>query len=305
MKLPDEWKVFERHVTEKVKTYCDNQIWNKPYAEFAAWLNNFKDNNKDRYTALHFLDALVYRSKAMARASYSRYLSLSLRQFLIDEQRLELTISLSEWRKYLSTGWGGSINLRFCAVKLDGDSGDSGDNMIRLMTGGLVSEKLLTDVKSLSHLEKNTIIVFVDDFMGSSHQFCDFADEIDLKCILEQHVCIFAPFMAMSSGVARLKEKYSHLKVQPLEVLGSDLSFFYQSDKYFRNDTLNNNDDFRSHLLEMKRRHAPKMSDWLGREEAGLCVAFEWGAPNQTFPLLWMTHSKVNENWQRLFWRRN
>ena len=69
MNLPNNSVAFKTIVIEKVKTYCDTNIWPYSFEQFAAWLNNF-DDDLEEYLALQIIDNLIVRSNNMAKSAY-------------------------------------------------------------------------------------------------------------------------------------------------------------------------------------------------------------------------------------------
>ena len=65
MKLPVNSENFKEIVLEKIRTYCDTNIWPFEYDYFAAWLNNF-DCPIEEYLALQMLDNLIVLSISSA-----------------------------------------------------------------------------------------------------------------------------------------------------------------------------------------------------------------------------------------------
>lgn len=306
MKLPSEWKVFARYVMGNIQTYCDSQIWTKQYNDYVAWLNNFKGNDLDFYVALHLLDSLIFRSNAMVESSYCRFLNLDLRSFLVDHQIINRSVSIKTWRSNLQKGSRKPKNLYFSGVKLKNDKGDSGEHIVRILSGNIVSQRLFVGRDELSGISTHgSVIVLVDDFAGSGDQFISYANEINLSSLSDLHTIVYAPFMAIPAGVERIKKDLPKISIMPLETLGQECGFFYQEGSHFKNDMNNSANDFKQHIISMKSRYAGSLPDWLGRDNSSLCVAFEWGCPNQTFPILWMQYSPSHERWQPLFRRRS
>jgi len=113
MQLPSDSEVFKEVVIEKIKTYCDTDIWPFEYEIFMAWLSNF-DCKIEEYLALQMLDSLIIRSYEMAKASYARLLYGPVRQYLVQNTPIQ-TGSIQQWKTHLTKG---SLNgqLRFVMV---------------------------------------------------------------------------------------------------------------------------------------------------------------------------------------------
>lgn len=298
MHLPENFEQFKTVVLEKVKTYCDSNIWPFEYEKFCGWLNNF-DQPLEEYLALQVLDSLIVRSKEMAIASYSRLLSCELRQFIFENTEVNPG-SIDNWMKKIKQG---SLNkdIRFAPVRLSKDQGESGGSIYRML-----SDLISTERYALNSANSNPkVIILIDDFIGSGDQFSDFAKEFGLSKHLQSSDVIYTPMMAFSKGIDKIKREYPDLVIIPAEHLyESDGLFFGDDTKMFKNDPKNSIADVRRYLEIMKRKYAPKISNWHGYEEAALPLSFEWGCPNQAPSILYMEYSSEKNNWNRLFNRR-
>ena len=298
MHLPENFEQFKTAVLEKIRTYCDSNIWPFEYEKFCGWLNNF-DQPLEEYIALQMLDSLIVRSKEMAIASYSRLLSCELRQYIVENTDVNPG-SIESWKKKLKQG---SLNkdIRFTPIRLSNDQGESGGSIYRMMSSILSTERYAL-TNSTKHPQ---VIILIDDFIGSGDQFITFADEFELNKYLESSHVIYTPLMALSEGIVRIKSEYPSLNVLPAELLDNSDGLFYGKDtELFKNDPRNTIADVKEYLECMKIKYAPKISNWLGYEKAAIPVSFEWGCPNQAPSILYMENSSKRENWNRLFNRR-
>ncbi|AUZ83797.1 phosphoribosyltransferase-like protein [Methylophaga nitratireducenticrescens] len=298
MQLPENFEQFKSVVLDKIKTYCDSNIWPFDYEDFSGWLHNF-DVDLEEYIALQLLDSLIVRSYDMAKASYSRLLFGSLRQYLIDHTTLPIG-SIQQWKKHLKSG---SLKnqVRFAPVRLLEDQGESGGAIYRLM-----SSDIDTDGYSFSKSQlQPELLILVDDFIGSGSQFENFAKEFDLSDKLSKFKVIYCPLMAFSDGIQKISVEYPSLVVLAGEYIDETDSLFRGAgDQPFRNDPINTVADVRAYLEVMKDKYAPNMTNWFGFESASLPVLFEWGCPNQTPSILYMNYSRRKVNWNKLFNRR-
>ena len=299
MELPENWPSFKRIVIEKLKTYCDTKLWPFPYEELASWLSNF-DDEKDEYIALQLLDSLIVRSNDMAKSCYARLLHSSLRQLLLEKELIP-SLSIPQWKVKLKNGEL-KDQIRFASVRTARDDGESGSVIYRLL-----SSEVETNLYSLTRTTSiPPVIILIDDFIGSGKQFIDdFAPEFDLNNKLKESTVIYCPLIAYEDGIENLQKRFPSLHLLPGEILKKSASLFSEdSSKQFKNDQINTVEDIKSHFEKMKRKFAPKMDMWFGFESACLPLAFEWGCPNQTPSILWMSYSSERENWKKLFSRR-
>jgi hypothetical protein len=298
MQLPNNSEAFKSIVVEKIKTYCDTNIWPFEYESFSAWLNNFKCKTEE-YVALQILDHLIVRSYEMAKASYARLLHGEIRQHLLESTDLDVG-SIQKWKSHLTKGTL-CQKLRFAPVKLDSDQGESGSVIYRML-----SKEIDTSRYSLARAKQTPeVLILIDDFIGSGSQFDEYAKEISLIEQLKKTHIIYCPLIGFEVGIDLIKSNYPALHILPAEyIFKSDSLFFKGNGIYFKNDQINTITDVEKFLSAMKIKYAPKMPNWFGFDEAGLPLAFEWGCPNQTPALLYLMNSKNNSNWNQLFSRR-
>ncbi|RPA64104.1 hypothetical protein EGC86_02195 [Shewanella frigidimarina] len=299
MLLPNNSEAFKIIVIEKIKIYCDTNIWPFEYEQFTAWLNNF-DCKIEEYIALQFLDNLIVRSKEMAKASYARLLYGPIRQYLSENTSINVE-TIPKWKEKLRSGEL-SKDLRFCPVKLNSDQGESGSTIYRMLSTAL-------DTNRYSLAKATTppkVIILIDDFIGSGEQFIDFALEFNLEDKIKTTQIIYCPLVGFEIGINHISTLYPKLHILPSEyILKTDSLFYGDDNELFKNDQINTILDVKNFLIGMHKKYASKMPYWFGHEFAGLPLAFEWGCPNQTPSLLYMMKSKKNKNWQQLFSRRS
>lgn len=300
MELPDNWSLFKTVVIEKIKIYCDSNIWPFQHEDFISWLANFNDE-KEEYFALQILDNLIIKSKEMAVAGYSRLLNSEIRQFLIENDLIESS-SMDSWRMKLKDG-GLNKSIRFYPVRTDGDQGESGSFIYRTL-----SSELDTNRYSLSgkNSEQAKAIILVDDFLGSGDQFVDeFAPQFEMIEKIKRFTIIYSPLIAHKSGIEKVLEKYPLINIIPSETVSQDDSLFSnKNSSFFKNDNINSLDEAKKFYMEMGEKYSPKNRFWLGYNDACLPLAFEWGCPNQAPAILWMFASKKQDKWKQLFSRR-
>jgi len=299
MQLPNNSEAFKAMVIEKIKTYCDTNIWPFESEKFTAWLANF-DSKTEEYLALQILDSLIVRSYEMAKASYARLLYGPVRQYLIQNTSIA-TGSIQQWKSHLEDG-ALSNQLRLAPVRLTGAEGESGGVIYRML-----SEELDTNKYSLGKAKKPPeVIILVDDMVGSGKQFIKFSEQFELADKLENTEVLYCPLIGFETGIEAVQRKHPKLKVLPAEyIYKSDSLFFGADDEFFKGDNQNTIADVKSFLMEMRAKYAPKKQFWNGFDDAGLSLAFEWGCPNQTLALLHMGNSQAKNEWQRLFSRRS
>jgi len=243
----------------------------------------------------------------MLESAYYRYFASELKQF-VQEARPELNnLSIDEWFNQLRS-YSTKLNkhLLIHPVHKPNDHGDSGNHVIRQLTSRLLSEQLVSLPANQSLKDINgKIIVLVDDLVGSGAQFKKFYTQSDLEVCLNNNVVIYAPLMATESGLSTLKAQYPSIYFHPLEVIASSEGLFIGDDNdQFGLDELNTIKDAKKCYNDIRLSHNIKHSTWMGWDNSGLSVAFEWGVPNQSLGILYYQSLTPAVSWHNLFTRR-
>ncbi len=298
MNVPDYFSHFKATVKDRIKNYCQLKIWPFDYDSFLCWLNNF-NTEAEEYFALQLLNNLIVRSKVMACSGYSRLLNTDIRNRLIDLKKLDQNNSIPEWEDIL-LGRGRRKDITILPVQLLGDKGESGGSLYRTLSPLINTGAWGKDINSID----NGVIIFVDDILGSGNQFETFSKENNLSEIKDQNTIIFCPLIACEHGLSYLRETVPYVEIFPVETLSLDQSIFDDRGQTFFNDGVNTIEASVDFYLEMKEKYSPQMPEWLGRDNVGLPIVFEWGCPNQTPSILWMREASKLETWYQLFSRR-
>lgn len=307
MELPDNWTLFKKNVLNKIEFCCSTNISPIRYEKFSAWLNNFEGDTKSEYIALQILDSLIFRSKDMIQASYSRLLYGEIKTLIfskIDEthkfQKFKL---LSNWKYQLKHG-GLSQYLRFSPIITDEPEGESGQVVYRSLSSIIDTKRY-----ALSKNEDAEILILVDDILGSGDQFLEeFAPKFSLEeKLASKLLIIYSPALAYCQGIEAVKKRYPDLYILPAEIIFEANSLFSGSlDSKFRNDQVNTVEVVKEYFQIMQDKYCSSAQSkyWFGYENACLPVVFEWGCPNHAPYILWMDKSPKNPNWKQLFERR-
>jgi hypothetical protein len=307
MKLPEGWEAFYTGVCTRTKALTKSGIWHTDASSIFAWLGNFTEP-AHQYVAAHILDRLTFRTEKMTESAFRMYLSSTFREFCKNSSN-QTGSNVEEWLAGLRTphcSWTNKIKL--CSVSKAGEHGESGSHIIRILTGGLFSENHVfpVDTEQL-HNVKSYIILIVDDFMGSGDQFIKFAKHHKLEIAAKHNHIIYAPSVAYYKGLENLSTSTYKIKITPLEIVAKKEQFFsHEPDARFFGDDVNTEADVLKVYHEMRKlcpgfgkRSCDKV--WLGRDNASLCIGFQWGCPNQSLGLMWLDG---DAKWQRLVRRR-
>lgn len=145
-------------------------------------------------------------------------------------------------------------------------------------------------------------VIFVDDFLGTGNQFCEFVTDL-LKSGLDPQVkWIYAPVVAHEEGIRKVSKEFPSVEVVPIETIGSEHSFF--NPDYWRsisNDTITagNALDFYESFLRQRKFSSELRSPSRGYGDLSLCFGFEHATPDNTLPIFWHSGSTWTNLLQR------
>ncbi|MDO8909529.1 MAG: hypothetical protein Q7W55_13645 [Pseudohongiella sp.] len=303
IKLPDGWEIFYDDVCRKVKTLTASGVWSADASVVLAWLANFKAD-EHRYIAAHILDRTTFRTEKMLEGGYKRFLATSFRETAMLHLGTS-NINIRDWFEILREHPKGiHSNLLLCPVTKAGESGDSGNHIVRILTGELFNQhRTLSPFETPLSNQTNNLILIVDDFVGSGVQFKEFADKTNLKEAARNNKIVYAPAIAYYKGLQSIYEENYGIDIIPLEILGKSEQFFqHENGIKFCGDDINAEQDVLACYQEMRLLDPGfGRGGWLGRDRASLSVMFQWGCPNQSLGIMWYQGSNP---WNRLARRR-
>lgn len=303
MNLPDGWENFYQDVCNKAKTLSSCEIWGMHSSTALAWLGNFTQD-EHKYVAAHILDRITYRSDKMIEGSYKSFFASTFREYVKNRQFINHS-SIEEWFEILKTPpKNAHRNIKLCSVSKLGDTGDSGSQMVRLLTGELIhqSRVILPESMALKSLE-DQIILIVDDFVGSGEQFISFANETGLKEAAQKNHIIYAPAIGYYKGLREITERDFGISLIPLETIKETERFFSHSPgAIFCGDDVNSETEVIKCYQSMRTlRPSFGKGAWLGRNKESLCLVLQSGCPNQSLGIIWYDGGS---DWKKLARRR-
>lgn len=301
---------FVTSVIDRYQTLNQMGIYPIGMTKIEAWINNFKDP-MHRYVAAQILDRLIFRSHKMAKEAYQSFLVAIFRDFYFNSIG-EQPEPIYDWLHQLNINYSRySGRLVLAPVRCVADSGASGDTVCRMVDIHPSYTKQLTKngfegSGDLGGLPSNKVILLVDDMLGSGEQICEFAEVVDLKAWSQENHLIYAPLIAMESGLQMAQAKLPFLNILPIEVLERNQHFFSfkENADFLGSDKIKEAEAITWYKGMLKANGLPSNNASFGRDKAALTLAFEWGCPNQTLAALWYSSNNQNSNWSRLFKRR-
>lgn len=307
---PEDSVQFVTSVIDRYQTLCAMGVYPIEMMKIEAWINNFNDP-MHQYIAAQMLDRLIYRSHKMAKEAYQSFLVAVLRDFYFNSIG-EQPEPISDWLHQLSIAHSRySERLVIAPVRCIADSGASGDTVCRMVDIHPLFTKQLTQSgfegsSDIEVLPSNMVILLVDDMLGSGEQICEFSEAVDLKAWSQENHLIYAPLIAMESGLQIAQENLPFLNILPIEVLERNQHFFSfeENADFLGLNTVKEAEAIFWYKEMLKVNGLPFNKSSFGREKSALTLAFEWGCPNQTLAALWYSSNNQNSNWSRLFNRR-
>lgn len=310
-----EAEQFQKEVLSRYQTLIDLNIYPLSMTDLRAWSNNFTEP-AHRYLATHILDRLIYRSYKMARASYSSFLISVVKDIYYDFFSETSIDNIACWQQRLFVG--GIDKLVVVPIRLEEDSGASGDTVCRMVGTHSSYTKLLTkngfqnrQTTLTSKIPSDYVILLVDDLLGSGDQIEKFSKQVNLKEWCNRNKVIYAPLISLEDGLETARGNLPFLSILPLEILERDQCFFTFSEggKFICDDSFSESDAIQTYekMLDingmLKLRGGRTSDNCFGRNKSALTLSFEWGCPNQALSILWWT-SPTRQDWDYLFTRR-
>lgn len=296
-----EWANYKTRVLLRVETCCRYRVWPVTYDQFRVWLGNFSQNSssgisKDEIVALYLIDRLVFRTKAMALSGYSRVFSGPLRRSLIDNDLLSEDISIDKWNEIIKRQPSSRSGILFLPLSLDDGYGDSGPNLYRALDPLIKTSGQKGDSPKA--------IVYIDDCTISGGQLNDFLTKKNPRTLYPDAKIYYCPLIAYEKAIENASVQHPDISILPVEVLDKSLLPFEVNDygTLISKRLGTSIPEMRSWYDEMKDKYCSKgYSQWYGHNNAGISLAFEWGAPNNSLGIYRMEFTSKADNWVQLF----
>ncbi|MBL1319712.1 MAG: hypothetical protein COA63_001445 [Methylophaga sp.] len=303
------------NVFKRYQTLIDLSIYHPmSMTDIKAWVNNFR-KPLHRFVAGYILDRLIYRSSDMARSSYRSFLISVMRDIYFDYKDFGHIDSVETWQERLNSA-DPAIQIDdffIVPVRLLTDSGASGDTVCRLVDVDSSYTKHITgegfeqlNIGVDNEIPTNTVILLVDDLLGSGDQVKTLIKEKKLEKWCEKNKVIYAPLMATEKGLKKVTRKFPFLEVHPIEILEKEQRIFsfqqneeiiIDGESYPESEIISAYNEMLDLFGMLKRNEKGKIQRiCYGRDKFALPLAFEWGCPNQTLALLWWGKAEVSRD---------
>ena len=279
----------EIEVLDKFKFLITQNLFNirnGSIVQIRNWLNNFI-NTREKLVALFILENIVYRNLDMLEKAITRVLIKEVKN--VYENIYPDSYDIFTWLQLLKNSKN-QLNIKFIGVD-KGAKSQSSAIITRRLTNIVNQSYIAENDKHIeSALKKNSLVIFIDDFLGSGEQFETFLHEkiytLDSHADTSSHF-IYTPLIAMSNGIDRINTNHREIEIIPTEKIVLDQSLFNQGalDSFFKRIQIPSA-EMLDILISISTKFSINKKSWLGRDDAMLSVIFEWGCPNQTLKLI-------------------
>jgi len=290
--LPPDGELFTQQILERCSDLIISGIWEGlTQIRLDTWMTNFVTPTEE-YFAASVLDALIFRSERQTVSLMETMFQRALPDLL--RRQPQGGISDNSWLDVLrAPSWQGNPYLRIVPViKRDDPPAKSGPALCRLYRRFLSLEQdwMIWPWRiSQARAEGITRFLFIDDFLGTGDQFCDFAQHFKLSTHLKHCFGVYAPLVAHKGGISHLAKKLKALHITAVEIIDNSYNLFADDSLWFC-DGINSPTTARSFYdILAKRARLPIDPEAMrGYGKLSLAYAFNHATPDNCLPLLWM-----------------
>jgi uracil phosphoribosyltransferase len=290
--LPRDSYTFVEQVFDRSESLIQAQIWAGLSSDrLRRWRKNFVDA-QDQYFAACVLDSLLYRSNEQTLALMQHLWTRKLTGIQWSRQHS----AGDSWLTYLRGAR--DMGIRVVPAVDDGQVAKSGHVVARMLEKKLHVRSRYVRAAQFIRADAPRIVVFVDDLLGGGTQFEGLLRTHQLETLLESATVIYAPLVAHTRGIARLRTTFPTLQIVAAEILDETHVLLGPESVAFSDgaNTMANVRRFYYGMLD--RFDLVRMPPINGVEHLGIALAFEHAAPNNSMEILWR---RGHSRWQPLF----
>ena len=290
--LPKEWKIYSNSIRDRCRDLIEYKIWGGiDLIKFDAWRHNFK-TDEEKYFSACVLDSLIYRSNSQTYSLINQMLYKNLNNMfrILGEPDMQNFPACLEDRK------NDPLVRLVSAITSYHPPTKSSIEILRFMKRHFrVCENWIINPLNIEAEIKNGVraFIFIDDFLGTGHQFEDVIRNSNLSDVIEKNLIVYAPLTAHTEGISFLNTNYPQLKITYSEKLEKTSHSFFSN--YFEHEQ----NDAKEFYLDMmaKRGIIYGKGHQYGYGDLELTFAFEHAAPDNSLQVLHERH----DNWVPLF----
>lgn len=299
-KPPIGWNQYYKSVISKTRLLIKKGIWEEiDELNLNRWLTNFK-TDESKYLSACMLDALTYRSQKMCHSMMRKILSETIPNYC-RSIGIENFQTLSEWKSLIKDG---NQLVRFTPVSISDGRVKSSSVVIRhFIEANDIPQRCVQQTENLERAIENgtELIVFLDDFAGSGHQFNKFMKQKKLNEFESRVKFLYTPLAAHKTAIDRIESKHPNVKVLPVEILDEQHEFFNEClDGFFRGDQTNTVNDAKKYYEDYCSEIFDNPKYLFGMSSQCLTYSFFLSCPNNNLKALY--HEQAPE-WKRLLFR--
>lgn len=297
---PTGWEQYYKSVVTKTRLLIKQGIWEElDELNLNRWLSNFSCS-KSKYLSACMLDALTYRSKKMCHSMMRKIINETIPDHCKNLKIGNFSSTL-EWQKQISQG---EQLVRFVPVSISDGKVKSSSVVVReFIEANDIPQRCIQQTENIERAIENgtKLIVFLDDFAGSGHQFNKFIKQKNISSLAGKCNFLYTPLAAHEDGVARIESKNAFVKVKPVEKLLKSHEFFYEcSEGYFRGDKTNSIESAKSFYKDYCSEKFNNTKYLFGMSSQCLTYSYFLSCPNNNLKALY--HDQ-GQSWKRLLFR--
>jgi hypothetical protein len=277
--------LFISQVHNRAHHFIHSGIWaNIEEARLINWIRQFEQYGAELLGAI-LLDNLILKSKAQFQATLSTLMTGA--ELCVDMMHdCEIVDSLSASK---------DPGIRIApAISLHQPPTKSGFYVLRLLQRMYrIKNEWLVWPQRFNDQPKNiTLLIIVDDFLGSGDQFSTFAGLSELARLHAERPNLKIVYLVAAAhqvGIDALRAEYAYVEVICGDVLTDDFHIFLggRLNQRYRTDVSN---ELKLTYLSLAKKAGLPLKGKVGPfgyGQHGLCYAFEHGTPNNTLPVYW------------------
>ena len=299
-KAPVGWSQYYKSVISKTRLLIRQGIWEEiDELSLNRWLTNFK-TDESKYLSACMLDALTYRSQKMCHAMMRKVLSETIPNHCrhIGIENFE---TISQWKNLIQDG---NQLVRFIPVSISDGRVKSSSVVVRhFIEANDIPQRCVQQTENIERAIDNgtQLIVFLDDFAGSGHQFNKFIKQKNLSQFGNRVNFLYTPLAAHKTAIERIESKYPSIKVLPVDVLDEQHEFFNECHEgFFRGDQKNTVQDAKQYYEDYCSKIFDNTKYLYGMSSQCITYSFFLSCPNNNLKALY--HEQAPE-WKRLLFR--
>lgn len=290
--LPKEWKIYSNSIRDRCRDLIEYKIWGGiDLIRFDAWRQNFQ-TDEEKYFSACVLDSLIYRSNSQTYSLINQMLYKNLNNLF----RILGENDLQNFPECLIDRNIDPFVRLVPAITRHSPVTKSSNEILRFMKRHFrISESWIVNPWNINDelIKGVRAFIFIDDFLGTGHQFEDTIIDSSLTEIINSNLIVYAPLTAHAEGIEFLNINHPQLKIICSERLNRTSHSFFSN--YFQDEQI----EAKAFYIEMleKRGIALGRGNQYGYGDLELTFAFEHAAPDNSLHVL---HER-RDNWVPLF----